>query len=159
MLGALFTSRRPHRTMPADFPPAEPAPPLSGTVLYIEDVDLNRELVAAMVARHAGIRFLSAATGREGIDTVRRERPDWVLLDMHLPDMTGLQVVRELNRDITELGLRVTILTADDLSMDILKAMSLGAFEHWVKPLKREQLDAGLRRALAPRGRVDRGSP
>jgi DNA-binding NtrC family response regulator len=59
-------------------------------------------------------------------------------------------VVRELNPDIAERGLRVTILTADELSMDILKAMSLGAFEHWVKPFNLDAFEAGLRRALQP---------
>jgi CheY-like chemotaxis protein len=119
--------------------------------LYVEDVEANRVLVGALLAQHAGITYLTAVNGAEGISRIRAERPDWVLLDMHLPDMSGLQVVRELNPDIAELGLRVTILTADELSMDILKAMSLGAFEHWVKPINVDAFEAGLRRALAAR--------
>jgi CheY-like chemotaxis protein len=129
----------------------DPAAALSGKVLYIEDHGINRELVGALLAKHPGITYLTAETGAEGIRLVRDERPDWVLLDMHLPDMSGLHVVRELNPDIAERGLRVTILTADELSMDILKAMSLGAFEHWVKPFDVDAFEAGLRRALGPR--------
>jgi CheY-like chemotaxis protein len=138
-------------TMSSSDRPVDPGPPLSGKVLYVEDVEANRALVGALLAPHAGITYLTATTGAEGISRIRAERPDWVLLDMHLPDMSGLQVVRELNPDIAELGLRVTILTADDLSMDILKAMSLGAFEHWVKPINVDAFEAGLRRALAAR--------
>ncbi|MET0335578.1 MAG: response regulator, partial [Rhizobacter sp.] len=71
-----------------------------------------------------------------------------VLLDMHLPDTGGLQVVRALNLEISQ-GLRVALLTADHLSMDILKAMSLGAYEYWVKPISATQLEKGVRRGLA----------
>lgn len=131
--------------------PSDPGSPLSGKVLYVEDVEANRELVGALLASHPGITYLTATTGAEGISRIRAERPDWVLLDMHLPDMSGLQVVRELNPDIAERGLRVTILTADELSMDILKAMSLGAFEHWVKPIDVDAFEAGLRRAFGAR--------
>jgi CheY-like chemotaxis protein len=131
--------------------PAASAATLSGKVLYIEDHEVNRELVGARLAKYPGITYLTAETGAEGIRLVREERPDWVLLDMHLPDMSGLSVVRELNPDIAERGLRVTILTADELSMDILKAMSLGAFEHWVKPFDFGMFEGGLRRALEAR--------
>jgi hypothetical protein len=131
-------------------------PGLQGKVLYIEDQAVSREVVGALLAKHPGIVYLTAETGAEGIRRVREEHPDWVLLDMHLPDMSGLHVVRELNPFIAERGLRVTILTADTLSMDILKAMSLGAFEHWVKPFGAQAFDAGLRRALGAAARRSR---
>jgi len=71
-----------------------------------------------------------------------------VLLDMHLPDIGGLEVVRALNEEIASGKLRVTLLTADTLSMDIVKAMSLGAYDYWLKPLSMAKLEAGLKRAL-----------
>jgi len=80
--------------------------PLRGRVVYIEDDETNVLLVRALVARHPGVELLHAATGRAGIELVRREKPDFVLLDMHLPDISGLEVVRELNIDITSRGLR-----------------------------------------------------
>ena len=102
------------------------AEPLRGKILYIEDDETTVLLV-------------------------RRERPDFVLLDMNLPDISGLEVVRELNIDITSRGLRLNILTGNALSMDIIKAMSLGAYEYWLKPLTRQVFDDGLRRALTGR--------
>jgi two-component system, cell cycle response regulator DivK len=126
-------------------------PPLRGRVVYIEDDETNVLLVQALVARHPGVELLHAATGRTGIELVRREKPDFVLLDMHLPDISGLEVVRELNIEITSRGLRLNILTGDALSMDIIKAMSLGAYEYWLKPLDRQVFDDGLRRALTGR--------
>ncbi|MBI3369889.1 MAG: response regulator, partial [Burkholderiales bacterium] len=109
--------------------------PLRGSVLYIEDEPTNVALIEAMLARHPGVALRHAGTGAEGVRIALAERPDFVLLDMHLPDMSGLDVVRQLNTEITVRGLRVTILTGDSLTMDVIKAMSLGAYEYWVKPL------------------------
>ncbi len=120
-----------------------------GTVLYIEDQDLNFLLVQAQLAATLpGVSLIRAATGAEGVARVRADRPDLVLLDMHLPDLGGLEVVRALTLEISE-GLKVALLTADHLSMDILKAMSLGAYEYWIKPISVSQLEKGVRRGLA----------
>ena len=131
---------------------ADPAVELSGKLLYIEDQPMNVALVEGILsARHPGVQLLHAGTGAEGIRMVNEEQPDFVLLDMHLPDMSGLEVVRQLNSEITRRGLRVSILTGDSLTMDIIKAMSLGAYEYWVKPLNLKVFEDGLRRALTGR--------
>jgi two-component system cell cycle response regulator DivK len=125
--------------------PGEP----QGTVLYIEDQELNFLLVEAQLAATLPhVRLIKASNGSEGVQKVRSEHPDLVLLDMHLPDMGGLEVVRALTLEISE-GLKVALLTADHLSIDILKAMSLGAYEYWVKPIGVVQLEKGVRRGLA----------
>jgi DNA-binding response OmpR family regulator len=129
---------------PSDPPSAE----LRGKVLYIEDVPINYVLVENILARHPGVQLIHAATGLEGVRMVRSERPDFVLLDMHLPDISGLEVVRLLSEDIAERRLRLTILTGDSFTMDVVKAMSLGAFEYMVKPVEPRVLEAGVRRAL-----------
>lgn len=124
------------------------ASPLTGTLLTIEDEPVTVELLRGLLMAHPGVRLLHAATGLEGVRLAQTEHPDFVLLDMHLPDIGGLEVVRRLNQDIAVRGLRVTILTGDRLTMDVIKAMSLGAFEYWVKPLGQAVFDAGLKRAL-----------
>src|SRR5262247_2252713 len=139
----------PSRETAAASPHPQAEPPLRGRVVYIEDDETNVLLVQAMVARHPGVEMLHAATGRDGVQLVRREHPDFVLLDMNLPDISGLEVVRELNIDITSRGLRLNILTGNALSMDIIKAMSLGAYEYWLKPLTLQVFEDGLRRALS----------
>jgi two-component system, cell cycle response regulator DivK len=148
--------------VPTPTPESDPAEALHGSVLYIEDNPTNVVLVEALMRPYPGVRLLLATTGSDGVHMVRSERPDFVLLDMHLPDISGLEVVRQLNADISARGLRVVILTADNLSMDIIKAMSLGAWEYWVKPLDARVLGAGLRRALTgrqpdPAKRLDNG--
>ncbi|HKW82303.1 MAG TPA: response regulator, partial [Burkholderiaceae bacterium] len=61
---------------------------------------------------------------------------------------SGLEVVRMLSEDIASRRLRVTILTGDSLSIDIIKAMSLGAFDYLIKPVTAQTLEKSLRRAL-----------
>jgi DNA-binding response OmpR family regulator len=134
--------------MPTLTPSNQPAGDLHGKVLYIEDVPLNFAVVEASLARHPGVKLIHAATGLEGVRLVHAERPDFVLLDMHLPDISGLEVVRLLSEEIATRRLPVTILTADSLSMDIIKAMSLGAFEYLIKPVPTSLLEASMRRAL-----------
>jgi len=121
---------------------------LKGTVLYIEDNPINMDLIETALSTFPGVKLIKATTGMEGIRLARSERPDFVLLDMHLPDIGGLEVVRALNEEIATGKLRVTLLTADTLSMDIVKAMSLGAYDYWLKPLNMNKFEAGLRRAL-----------
>jgi len=134
--------------MSSSIPPDPPLAELRGKVLYIEDVAVNFAVVEAALAGHPGVQLIHAATGLEGVRLVRSEEPDFVLLDMHLPDISGLEVVRRLSEDIATRRLRVTILTGDNLTMDVIKAMSLGAFEYWVKPVDARVLEAGVRRAL-----------
>lgn len=121
---------------------------LHGKVLYIEDNPINMDLIETALSMYPGITLVKAHTGMEGIRLARAERPDLVMLDMHLPDIGGLEVVRALNEEIASGKLRVTLLTADTLSMDIVKAMSLGAYDYWIKPLNLTKLDEGLKRAL-----------
>jgi two-component system cell cycle response regulator DivK len=125
--------------------PGEPR----GKLLYIEDNPINMAFVEALLEDMAGVSLVKATTGTEGVQLARAERPDLVLLDMHLPDVGGLEVVRTLNVEIAG-GLRVVILTADHLSMDVIKAMSLGACEYWVKPIDGKRLRDGVTRYLRP---------
>jgi DNA-binding response OmpR family regulator len=135
--------------LPAN-PPGPPEAELRGKVLYIEDAPMYFELVKAMLAPHREVKLIHASTGEEGVQLVRSEDPDFVLLDMHLPDISGLEVVRMLSEDIATRRLRVTILTGDALSIDVIKAMSLGASEYLVKPVAAQALERSLRRALSP---------
>lgn len=122
--------------------------PLRGKVLCIEDHEVNMILVEELLRQYPGITLIKAATGWDGVRLAQSERPDLVLLDMHLPDIGGLEVVRALNEEIYSRKLRIALLTGDALSMDIVKAMSLGAYEYWIKPLQRDKLDVALHRAL-----------
>ncbi|MBL8347407.1 MAG: response regulator [Rubrivivax sp.] len=131
--------------MPPALPPDADAP---GTILCIEDHPICMALVEAQLARFPGVTLIKAATGREGVQLALQQQPDLVLLDMNLPDIGGLEVVRLLNEPIAQRLLRVILLTADSFSIEVVKAMSLGAHAYWHKPLTTERLFAELPRAL-----------
>lgn len=135
--------------MPPAAPPAAPAGAHApGIVLCIEDHPVSMELVESLLAHFPGITLIKAATGREGVQLALEQRPDVVLLDMNLPDIGGLEVVRALNEPIAQRRFRVILLTADDFSIDVVKAMSLGAHAYWHKPLTAARVQAELPRAL-----------
>jgi two-component system, cell cycle response regulator DivK len=129
--------------------PAGAAP--AGTLLCIEDNELNMALVEALIAEMPGVTLLKATTGGEGVRMAKAHRPDLVLLDMKLPDIHGLQVVRDLNVEIAG-GLKVVLLTALDFSTEVVKAMSLGAREYWVKPIDGRRLNEGIARLMRRSG-------
>jgi len=122
---------------------------LSGTILCIEDDPVSMELVEAALLGYPGVQLLKAFNGQDGVRRALEEHPDLVLLDMHLPDMGGLGVVRLLNETISQTQLRVVLLTSEPFSIEVVKAMSLGAREYWPKPLDLSRLAGALARALA----------
>ena len=132
-----------------DSPQPGAAPAAPQCVLCVEDHPVNMQFVEAMLAELPGVRVLKAFTGREGVRLAKAERPDLVLLDMRLPDISGLEVVRELSELISQGLLRVVLLTGESFSMDVVKAMSLGAHDYWPKPLTAERVLGGVTRALA----------
>jgi two-component system cell cycle response regulator DivK len=132
--------------------PDDPLPdPRSGapiTVLCIEDQPVSMACAEALLGSYPNVTLLKAYDGAEGVRLARSERPALVLLDMQLPDMTGLEVVRALSEVLAERRMRIVLLTSDTLSIDVIKAMSLGAQEYWPKPLTPQRIDAGLRRVM-----------
>jgi two-component system cell cycle response regulator DivK len=133
------------------FHPQADAEPMRGKVLYIEDEPVHLELVEQMLAALPGLQLIKTTNGGEGIRLARSELPDVILLDLHLPDISGLEVVRSLSELIARRQFRVVLLTGDTFSIDIVKALSLGVHEYWIKPISLDKLRGGLARVLQAR--------
>jgi CheY-like chemotaxis protein len=95
---------------------------------------MNLEL-ASEVLRAAGFTVLEAMTGAEGIQVAIERLPDLVLLDMRLPDMDGLEVVRRLRADPRTGMLPVVALTAQAMKGDELAARHAGCSGYITKPI------------------------
>lgn len=104
-------------------------------VLYIEDNPANLELMKRIVSLREGVAMLSAAQGRWGVELARVHRPDLVLLDLHLPDMPGLEVLRELRAGEDTRGIPVVVVSADATSRHTQELLDAGAQSYLTKPL------------------------
>ncbi len=121
------------------------------TILIVDDdVDIIR-IVSAMLAGH-GWRVLTATEGPEALRIVRAERPDLVLLDIMMPRMNGIEVLKEARRIAP--GIRIIMITAFGDVGSYLESMDLGACEYVNKPFETEELLAMIRRVEA--GPADR---
>ena len=120
------------------------------TILVVEDERQIASLVRDYLA-HAGFAVLAAGDGPGGLALARARRPDAVVLDLGLPGMDGLDVLRSLRRDSQ---VPVVILTARGDEVDRITGLELGADDYVVKPFSPKELVARvravLRRAEAP---------
>jgi len=104
------------------------------TVLLVEDHPLNMEL-AADVLRAAGLTILEATTALDGIRMAGEHQPDLVLLDMRLPDLSGLEAVRRLRADPDTASIPVVALTAQAMKGDEQAAREAGCVGYITKPI------------------------
>jgi signal transduction histidine kinase/ActR/RegA family two-component response regulator len=122
---------------------------LRGTVLYIEDNPSNLRLVERIVVRRPGVTLLSAMQGRRGLELARDHRPDLILLDLHLPDVSGQDVLAELRADPMTREIPVVILSADATPSQASRLVQEGAHAYLTKPLVVSQFLALLDALLA----------
>ncbi len=105
------------------------------TVLYIEDNLSNMELIQRVLARRGEVRLLTAMRGFEGLEMVREHRPDLILLDIHLPDLQGDEILQRLQEEEATARIPVIIISADATPGQIARLLNMGAREYLTKPL------------------------
>jgi CheY-like chemotaxis protein len=120
---------------------AGPAKPeqlsLSGKrkILYVEDNLSNLTLVEEILSEEPGVELLSAVDGQLGLDLARTLSPDLILLDLHLPDLPGRQVLFQLRADKRTRDIPVVVISADATQSQIERLMDDGAYAYLTKPL------------------------
>jgi class 3 adenylate cyclase len=120
------------------------APP---RILVVDDTPHNRKLLAD-VLEVKGYAVSTAATGAEALARLARERPDLVLLDVVMPEMSGYEVCEEIRRDPETRLLPVVMVTALDSSEERVKSIEAGADDFLSKPINTEELLARVRSLL-----------
>jgi signal transduction histidine kinase/CheY-like chemotaxis protein len=136
---------------PVSTPGSAQEPQSTAVVLYIEDDPVNHILVEQMLSRCDGVHLLQAENATDGITLAQQTTPDLVLLDMHLPDMSGLDVLAALRADPRTQALRVVAVSANAMPTDVAAAMEMGVLEYWTKPLRLEAFLAGISKLLRVR--------
>ena len=114
---------------------------MAGRVLVVDDeaegVELLREFLGAK-----GYEVITASDGDEALRKVKEERPHLILLDIQMPKMDGLEVLRRLREIDKEVG--VIMITGVNEQEIARQAMALGAFDYIVKPLDLPYLEQSL---------------
>ncbi len=115
------------------------------TLLVVDD---ERNVLYALEKglRRDGLRIVTAQAGKAGIEAASREQPDAVLLDVHLPDLSGLDVLKELRK--ADPKLPVIVMTTHGTAETAIEAMQRGAFDYLLKPWNLDELTQLVHKAL-----------
>ena len=114
-------------------------------VLVVDDDFMVARLHSSVVARQPGFEVVGAArTGADALAAVRSLRPDLVLLDIYLPDMSGLEVLRRFRESSTDYPVDVIVISAARDLDTLRSALHGGVFQYLVKPFEVESLRSRL---------------
>ena len=127
------------------------APPL----LLLVDDDPYQAEVASYIAYELGCDFESALSGTEALEKVDRRRPDVVLLDVRMPDLTGYEVCRRIKTAPETSGTQVIFVTARTEEEDLLQGFEALANDYVTKPFSARELKARVKNALRVKNLVD----
>jgi two-component system, OmpR family, response regulator len=111
------------------------------TAILIEDNQAVRETLSAALKQRYNL--LSANYGEEGLNLIKKEQPDLIILDLNLPDISGLKICRETRR----IGVKapILVLSGDGSLATKLELFSAGADDYMVKPFSLGELEARLK--------------
>jgi two-component system response regulator MtrA len=136
----------------ADDGPAYPVRVTARTILVVDDEPTLRETLAEALEAE-GFHVITAADGREALARFREHRPDLVVLDLMLPELSGIEVCRIMRQ---ESGVPILMLTAKSSEVDKVVGLELGADDYVTKPFSLRELNARIRALLR---RTDQSSP
>ncbi len=120
------------------------------TILIVDDEQDIRELVAYNLKKE-GYQTLEASTGEEALRKAREQNPDLILLDLMLPGVSGLDVMKRLKADPTAKDVLVIMLTAKGEEADIVTGLELGADDYITKPFSNRVVIARIRAVIRRR--------
>lgn len=104
------------------------------TVLYVEDNLSNRALMEMILAKNNRISLITAEDGETGVEMARREKPDLILMDIHLPGISGVEAMRQIRNDKETAGIPIFALSANAMQQDIDSALAEGFDNYLTKP-------------------------
>jgi signal transduction histidine kinase/ActR/RegA family two-component response regulator len=119
------------------------------TVLCVEDNPTNLQLVEAILAARPGLRLLTARDGESGVALARAHRPQAILMDNHMPGLSGHEAQALLHGDPATAHIPVIALTADAMPDAVEQGLARGYFRYLTKPIEPADLLAAVDDALA----------
>lgn len=119
----------------------------SKTVLIIEDEEDAAELFAEMM-RVSGFRVLKTSSSTPAIAMMTSEKPDVIILDIMMPEISGLDILRQMRREPQLANIPVVVVSAKSMPTDIKNGMEAGASTYLTKPVGFMDLKQAVERAL-----------
>jgi len=116
----------------------------AASILVVDDEPQIRRVLRSTLSTH-GYVITEAKTGEEALESMRKERPDLILLDMNMPGMGGIEACRQIRRTSDA---PIIMLTVRNAERDKVAALDAGADDYVVKPFGIEELLARIRAAL-----------
>jgi DNA-binding response OmpR family regulator len=139
----------PAEEAPAPSPVAAAKPERTYQALVVDDEFAVRHLVRAMIERgQLGLTVLTAQDGHEALTLAELERPDVVITDLTMPDMDGLEFCRRLRAQPATAHVPVLVLSGVEDEEMMARAFGAGADDYVVKPFRREELAARIKRMI-----------
>jgi PAS domain S-box-containing protein len=129
-------------TVRSDLDALVPSPPVyhRRLVHYVEDNETNVEVMRGILAQRPQVEMKVSITGLDGLAAIRAQQPDLILLDMHLPDISGMELLRHLKQDAQTGGIPIVVVSADALAPQIAAAFEAGCDHYLTKPINVAEL-------------------
>jgi CheY-like chemotaxis protein len=122
----------------------------ASVVLLIEDNPSNAKLIDRILAGRGRTRLITAMQGRMGLELAAQHRPDVILLDINLPDISGHEVLRRLRSDHRTESIPVVMVSADATPNQVDRMLAAGASGYLTKPVDVRRLLSLLDEMTAP---------
>jgi signal transduction histidine kinase/ActR/RegA family two-component response regulator len=127
--------------------------PDSPLILIAEDNELNVDTISSYL-NAKGYRTIWAYDGSEAIALTKSERPDLILMDIHMPGIDGIEAMQIIRQDPNSIDLPIIALTALAMSGDKDRCLAAGANEYLCKPIKLKQTISTIQKLLSPNEKV-----
>jgi len=128
-------------------PAAASAESAAPTVLYVEDNPAN-VLLMEQIARRMSLRFLTAHNAELGIDLARTRRPDLIIMDINLPQMSGYEALAQLKQHAATADIPVMALSANAMEKDVARGIAAGFVRYHTKPIDVDEMVRSIRTVL-----------
>ncbi|MCK6452138.1 MAG: response regulator [Alphaproteobacteria bacterium] len=125
-------------------------------VLYVEDNDDNAFMLSSRL-RKRGFAVSIAVDGEKGVAAARRDRPDIIVMDLHLPVLDGFEATRRLKADPVTRAIPVVALSAHAMAQHRDQALAAGCDDYDIKPVDLDRLVGKLNRLLDAREKQEGG--
>jgi PAS domain S-box-containing protein len=117
-------------------------------VLYVEDNAANLRVTQRVLALYPFLTIIAAVNGETGLELARAHHPDVILLDIHLPDIDGYEVLKRLRQDPVTSSIPVIAISADAMPLDIDRGLRSGFLRYLTKPINVQELIEAITSAL-----------